>query len=404
LSASSIDKCSNAGLEEGKEPKIIRPEYRYSKQELDAALNVIKKIMKMDAAEPFNVPVNPVALGIPDYFDVIDTPMDFGLVCSNLESGDKYKNSEDVFKDVQYIWDNCFKYNNKGDYILDLMRRVKKNFMKYWAGPGLYYDQSNGVELESGQGKVKGNQLKQKKRPGRRHKSDCLCAICVLKRKKREREAQDAQMAREVVGYHGQELKQEVSTPTGSPNGEDSSSNTDESMDEDADAEVQGKGEHVKGSGSEQRYSPIEMKREGDEERKHEGENATRVHRGDGDTNERIENRSEQEPNGQSQMGLVGKPDSVGQTNSQREQNSRLPDEETVSVQLQKQKESEERLQRAKLYETFQFQNPNLLNLCGILFPEKRKSVWSGPHSLVKHEGRPSRTSSIHKAVDKILS
>jgi len=26
---------------------------------------VIKKVMKMDAAEPFNVPVDPVALGIP---------------------------------------------------------------------------------------------------------------------------------------------------------------------------------------------------------------------------------------------------------------------------------------------------------------------------------------------------
>lgn len=26
---------------------------------------MIRKIMKMDAAEPFNVPVNPVALGIP---------------------------------------------------------------------------------------------------------------------------------------------------------------------------------------------------------------------------------------------------------------------------------------------------------------------------------------------------
>lgn len=28
-------------------------------------LQVIKKVMKMDAAEPFNVPVNPEALGIP---------------------------------------------------------------------------------------------------------------------------------------------------------------------------------------------------------------------------------------------------------------------------------------------------------------------------------------------------
>lgn len=69
---------------------------------------------------------------------MIDTPMDFGTICTNLEKGVKYKNSEDVFNDVQYIWGNCYKYNNKGDYILDLMRRVKKNFMKYWTAAGLY--------------------------------------------------------------------------------------------------------------------------------------------------------------------------------------------------------------------------------------------------------------------------
>lgn len=68
---------------------------------------------------------------------MIDTPMDFGTICADLEKGVKYKNSEDVFNDVQYIWGNCYKYNNKGDYILDLMRRVKKNFMKYWTAAGL---------------------------------------------------------------------------------------------------------------------------------------------------------------------------------------------------------------------------------------------------------------------------
>lgn len=79
---------------------------------------------------------------------MIDTPMDFGTICSNLESGVKYENSEDVFKDVQYIWDNCFKYNNKGDYILDLMRRVKKNFTKYWTAAGLYSGQPRGTNGE----------------------------------------------------------------------------------------------------------------------------------------------------------------------------------------------------------------------------------------------------------------
>ena len=76
-----------------------------------------------------------------DYFDVIDTPMDFGTICDNLEKGVKYMNSEDVFKDVQYIWENCHKYNNKGDYILELMKRVKKNFTKYWTSAGLHSEQ-----------------------------------------------------------------------------------------------------------------------------------------------------------------------------------------------------------------------------------------------------------------------
>lgn len=64
--------------------------------------------------------------------------MDFGTICNNLEKGVKYKNSEDVYKDVRYIWENCYKYNNKGDYIVELMKRVKKGFAKYWAAVGLY--------------------------------------------------------------------------------------------------------------------------------------------------------------------------------------------------------------------------------------------------------------------------
>lgn len=75
-----------------------------------------------------------------DYFEVIETPMDFGTIRKDLEHGQKYLNSKDVFKDVQFIWENCYKYNNKGDYILDLMKRVKRNFMKYWTAAGLSTD------------------------------------------------------------------------------------------------------------------------------------------------------------------------------------------------------------------------------------------------------------------------
>lgn len=75
--------------------------------------------------------------------------MDFGTICKNLENGVKYVNSEDVFKDVQLIWENCCKYNKKGNYILELMKRVKKNFMKFWAAAKLYMEQPQAISGEA---------------------------------------------------------------------------------------------------------------------------------------------------------------------------------------------------------------------------------------------------------------
>lgn len=66
--------------------------------------------------------------------------MDFGTIRKNLEDGVKYVNSEDVFRDVQLIWQNCSKYNKKGAYVLELMKRVKINFMKFWAEAKLYVE------------------------------------------------------------------------------------------------------------------------------------------------------------------------------------------------------------------------------------------------------------------------
>ncbi|PPD72050.1 hypothetical protein GOBAR_DD31052 [Gossypium barbadense] len=327
-----------------KEAKMPRLGSRYNKQELDSALTVIKKVMKMEAAAPFNEPVNPEALGIPDYFDIIDTPMDFGTICNNLESGDKYIDSEDVFKDVQYIWDNCCKYNNKGDAILDLMRRVKKNFMKYWTAAGLYTEHSkgaNGAEggdvEDSSQGKmqIKSGQSKLKNRKhGRCHKSDCLCAICVLKRRKREREA-NARMAK---GHSGVlDLLQEEFSPVGSPYGQ---------------------------------------------------------------TKEQSQFRDSlsEERSRKSQPETVDKSGAVVQN---QKGITTQNEEESKAVQQQRYKEAQERQQRSKMLESFCFENPMLLKLCGVLFPDNKKSVWSGRHSLVLN--RDSQTSLVHSAIESFM-
>ncbi|KAK6915929.1 Bromodomain [Dillenia turbinata] len=431
------------------------PNPRYNERELEDALIVIKKIMKMDAAEPFNVPVNPIELGIPDYFDIIDTPMDFGTICGNLESGVKYMNSEDVFKDVQYIWDNCYKYNNKGDYILELMKRVKKNFTKYWAAAGLYNEHmkrpsdaissqdnvTGGVTQEgghvrdmapevrnpstnpkedilasssrNGQGSIQTEKLipssqvkmyskgahKQKKRKRmKRHKDDCMCAVCILKRRRREREESARLINNQVMlvdNNDAQILKHEEMSPIEGPSGEDTSSNVENSMEQDADADVEleEKGDTVI---SKQAFSSLEEKRGKDK-------------------NIEILKTDELESPEQSQPGdmsgedqptqeQVGKDSGEGMpTHSQKEETPVQHEEEAAAIQLQKQKESQEKRHKAQMYESFlRFENPMLEKLCETLFPNNLRSVWSGPHSLA-YQQHPAQKSSLDAAVSSFM-
>lgn len=454
---SSVSQTSNAVPMHGershqKEPKLPHRGPRYDKEELKAALVVIKKVMKMDAAEPFNVPVNPVELGIPDYFDVIDTPMDFGTICDNLEKGVKYMNSEDVFKDVQYIWENCHKYNNKGDYILELMKRVKKNFTKYWTSAGLHSEQPrrmndaapeqdsvleglppegpsvrdkaivatgrktdmlaskeeivetssiNGfgsIQAEdfvpSSQGKIhiKSSQLKNKKqkRHGvKRHKNDCLCAICIMKRRKRER-LKMAQVIRTSDGNQSQEFKQEGTFLIESPGDDDTSSNMDNSLDPEADADLIEKGEEVKSEAAEQQYSSQL------ENQENESENEIRKN-GEGETSEQSQlgDRTGEDPNSQTPTQIA----ESGAIPKKKEEKSVQNEEEAAAAEQHKRKMDE----KTKMYKEFlQAENPMLLELCGTLFPNNRSSAWSRPHSLVQHPGS-ERGSSVHSAIATLM-
>jgi hypothetical protein len=58
----------------------------------------------------FNHPVDPVALGLRDYFQRITRPMDLGTVRCNLLQGDYYS-IEDCAKDTNLVFNNAILYN-----------------------------------------------------------------------------------------------------------------------------------------------------------------------------------------------------------------------------------------------------------------------------------------------------
>ena len=96
----------------------------------ETVLNYLKSNVKV---VPFLDPVDPIALGIPDYSDVIKTPMDLSTISTKLAKGDygrippggEYSSPVGkmlhgpFYDDVMLVFDNAMLFNPKGDFIHD---------------------------------------------------------------------------------------------------------------------------------------------------------------------------------------------------------------------------------------------------------------------------------------------
>ena len=69
-----------------------------------------------DNADPFLLPVDPVELNIPDYFDIIKHPMDFGTISQKLKAGEIHSKEEFV-ELVRLVFDNAILYNKPTDWV-----------------------------------------------------------------------------------------------------------------------------------------------------------------------------------------------------------------------------------------------------------------------------------------------
>ena len=61
-----------------------------------------------------------------DYPTIVKRPMDFATIKKTLHKGGKYETFEDVFNEVQLIWDNCKTYNMAGSEIYKLAEYMEK--------------------------------------------------------------------------------------------------------------------------------------------------------------------------------------------------------------------------------------------------------------------------------------
>jgi transcription initiation factor TFIID subunit 2 len=81
----------------------------------------------------FHLPVDPVALNIPHYFDVIpkENARDLGTIKSKLDKG-LYQTPEQVDEDVLMMFSNAYKFNGRDSAISDLAAPLEASWIRLY--------------------------------------------------------------------------------------------------------------------------------------------------------------------------------------------------------------------------------------------------------------------------------
>lgn len=91
---------------------------------------LLVKLMKHRNAWPFLEPVDPIEHNVPDYFDVVKTPMDFGTIAQRLKNN-KYSNMTSFISAICLVFDNAILYNGDdstfGKHAVKLREIVSKD-------------------------------------------------------------------------------------------------------------------------------------------------------------------------------------------------------------------------------------------------------------------------------------
>ncbi|KAG8370449.1 hypothetical protein BUALT_Bualt14G0118100 [Buddleja alternifolia] len=95
---------------------------------------IFRQIIQHKWAGPFMQPVDVVGLGLHDYYEVIEKPMDFSTIKSKMEAKDAtgYKNVREICADVRLIFKNAMKYNDERDDVHVMAKSLLEKFETKW--------------------------------------------------------------------------------------------------------------------------------------------------------------------------------------------------------------------------------------------------------------------------------
>ncbi|KAK8580568.1 hypothetical protein V6N13_143648 [Hibiscus sabdariffa] len=156
--ASSAHKRRPEGASVDGPPEKRRKMDRCMTQHCSALL---KALMKHPAGWVFNQPVDPKALGIPDYFSIIKNPMDFSTIKSKLAKN-IYIVTDEFVADIRLTFANAMLYNPPSNNVHKMAEEMEDFFEARWKS---LEEKSNEENFKVGQGKIMSMRLKDGNEP-----------------------------------------------------------------------------------------------------------------------------------------------------------------------------------------------------------------------------------------------
>lgn len=112
-------------------PKPKRREHLLELKFSEHVLDQIRGPKYAQMNHVFLMPVDPVALNIPHYRQIIKNPMDLGTMTQKLKQG-QYGKANELKKDFDLMIENCLHFNPHGNPVRDLGIQLRREFERLW--------------------------------------------------------------------------------------------------------------------------------------------------------------------------------------------------------------------------------------------------------------------------------
>ncbi|XP_065220138.1 histone lysine acetyltransferase CREBBP-like isoform X2 [Planococcus citri] len=123
--ASTSQSVQNTSSSTEKEEKcILKPE-----DQLRAFLPVLQNLYQLEESMPFQEPVDPIKMGLPNYFTIIKEPIDLSIIKRKLDDG-QYIDPWDFVNDMWLMFDNASLYFKKSSAVYKCCTKLVEIFGK----------------------------------------------------------------------------------------------------------------------------------------------------------------------------------------------------------------------------------------------------------------------------------